>query len=792
MTLQAAPLLPFSAAFAGGIVAAFWVAPGPVAAIGLAAMLLALAAAALAGGFDRLAMVLLVFTVAALGLLRAASPHLPADHISRLTLGRGATIEGRLVEEPLRWAPDRTRLVLEVEAVREGLEHRSARGRIQVTVYGEMDPLAEGQRIALEPRLHPPTGFRNPDVFDYAAQLRRDGILLVGSARADRVTVLGADAPRWPVRVKRWAVATIGRWLPESSAALLAGLLLGERSALPREIDEAFRRAGVYHILAVSGFNIALLASSVFLSLSLLGVPRRLTAVVAGIVVVGFACVVGGQPSVLRATVMGLLLLLGVLLERESQLMNALALAGLALLVWNPTDAREPGFQLSFAATLGIVYLTPGATASLGAHGWPRWLAAAVAVSLGAQLAVMPVMLVHFNQLSIIGVAANLAVVPLAGAVTTIGMLALLVAAASEAAAGLLFEVLWLLLVGLRAVVWAAAAVPAAMIHVPAPTWGAVAAWYGVLALLPYVRALPWARGVAAGLLVLVSALSVWPWLKPHDGKLRVTFLDVGQGDAAFVEVPGGPRLLIDGGPGGARRFDVGERVLAPFLWNRAVTRLDVVGLSHDDLDHAGGLPAILRHFRIGEFWEGGRWHPGSEEVLAALARSRIPRRVLNEGERLWMGDALVRVLNPDGRTPASPNDDSLVLRLDWRGISLLLTGDLGWPGEARVLRSGAALRALVLKVGHHGSRFSSTEAFLGAVQARMAVISVGARNSFRHPTPEALARLEAAGARVYRTDRDGAVIVESDGVKLWVTRWARGTTDVFDLDGERPVDARP
>ena len=318
-------------------------------------------------------------------------------------------------------------------------------------------------------RLHRPVGLRNPGGFDYPAQLRREGILLVGSVRGDRVSPLTPDVPPWPVAVKRWAVETIRARLPETSAALLAGLLLGERTALPRETDEGFRRAGVYHLLAVSGFNVALLASSVFATLALVGVPRRGAALAAAVVLIAFALVVGGQPSVLRATVMGLLLLLSVLLERESQVMNALALAALLLLLWDPGDLHDPGFQLSFAATAGIIYLGPPLAERLSTWGWPVWLARSLGVSVGAQLAVTPVMLAFFNQLSLIGVVANLFVVPLAAPATTLGMLALLLSLVSDTLAGLCFNALWLILVTLRAVVWAAAAVPAAMVNLPAP-----------------------------------------------------------------------------------------------------------------------------------------------------------------------------------------------------------------------------------------------------------------------------------------------------------------------------------
>ncbi|HKW93695.1 MAG TPA: MBL fold metallo-hydrolase, partial [Methylomirabilota bacterium] len=211
---------------------------------------------------------------------------------------------------------------------------------------------------------------------------------------------------------------------------------------------------------------------------------------------------------------------------------------------------------------------------------------------------------------------------------------------------------------------------------------------------------------------------------------------------------------------------------------------LDAVALSHWDVDHSGGLAAVLSRFSVGEFWESGRAPgPGAESTVAALARSRVPRRGLAAGQRLWLGHALITVLGPGPDPSLSANDQSLVLRLDWRGLSLLLPGDLGPRGEATLLERGAPLRVLALKVAHHGSRFSSTAPFLQAARPTLAVVSVGARNPFRHPSPEALARLAATGARVYRTDRDGAIILETDGLMLRVTAWARGVTETIRLD---------
>jgi competence protein ComEC len=273
--LETAPLLLPAAAFTAGIAAAAWL---PFTAPGLLAAAAVLLIAALASHrHSRAALVLVLAGVVLLGALRMAGPRLPADHLARRALDGTLSIEGRLADEPVRWTADRARLLLDVDAVHAGPERRPAAGRVQLTAYGELAfPLAETQRVLVDARLHRPAGFRNPGSFDYPAHLRREGILLVGHARADRITALTPDAPPWPVAVKRWAVGVIAARLPETSAALLAGLLLGERSTLPPAIDASFRRAGVYHILAVSGFRAGITAW-----LSARGAPAWLAAAVA-------------------------------------------------------------------------------------------------------------------------------------------------------------------------------------------------------------------------------------------------------------------------------------------------------------------------------------------------------------------------------------------------------------------------------------------------------------------------------------------------------------------------------
>jgi competence protein ComEC len=510
-------------------------------------------------------------------------------------------------------------------------------------------------------------------------------------------------------------------------------------------------------VLAVSGFNVALVAAAAWALLSLVGAGRRLTAVGAAVVVVGFAAVAGPQPSVLRAALMALLVLAGLLLEREAAVLNSLALAALAILAVRPADLHDPGFQLSFAATAGIV-LAP----------LPRSrLAAPLAASVAAQAAVLPIGLAHFNQVSTLGVLANLAVVPLAGLATILGLLALAAGLASTALATWLFAAAWPVLLALRAIVAAVAAIPGAVVHLPAPGPLAVAAYVaalgGGLAAWRLRGARPdvaWCLGALAVALLAASALATLaPALRGGDGRLRITVLDVGQGDAIVVEGPDGRVVLVDAGPGGPYRFDAGERIVAPFLWNRGVLGLDAAVVTHDDADHAGGMAAIRRVFAVREGWTG--------DVA---------------GGPLALGGALV---TPLPTAPAGRNDAARVLRVELGLASILLASDVERAGERALVASGAPLAATALKVPHHGSGTSSSGAVLGAIRPALALISVGARNPYRHPHPAVLARLAWAGAEVYRTDQDGALLLETDGRTLTVTGWASGRTTRYCLDAD-------
>jgi len=276
----------------------------------------------------------------------------------------------------------------------------------------------------------------------------------------------------------------------------------------------------------------------------------------------------------------------------------------------------------------------------------------------------------------------------------------------------------------------------------------------------------------ALACMVVAAFIAGWPLLRPPDGRLRLTVLDVGQGDAMVVEAPDGRALLIDAGPGGPMRLDTGERVVAPYLWNRGHLRLAGTIVTDPDADHAGGMHAIRRLFSAVETWDAEQLARGPHWIGGAMLSLVWPRADRGVG---WQAPG----------PPRSRNDEAIVLRIEFGLASFLLASDIEAAAEQALVATGAPLRATVLKVAHHGSRTSSTPGFLHTVAPTAAVISVGARNSYGHPDAGVLSRLAAAGTRVYRTDSDGAVIFETDGRELTVTRWATRRVERFCLDPE-------
>jgi competence protein ComEC len=709
-------------------------------------------------------------------------------------LGEGAfeegpsVIEGSLAVDPETSGP-LTRLTLDAERLIHGRRRLDCRGGVSLTVsegaLGKktLGGLKSGDRVRIWARLRRARGFRNPGSFDIEAYLARRGASLVGSVKSAALIELEGAPPAKLATVtgtiRRFVRARIASALgsprgPETdrdeAPGVVLAMLVGDRSWIPGWAEKLYQRAGTLHVIAISGAHVALLALLVFGGLRRWGGGLRASLLALAAVLPLYALICTSAPSVTRAVLMALTLIVARWLSLDPQPFHALGLSALLILVFRPLDIEDPGFQLSFAATATLILFAPSISrlTPLGSRLPGRWLA----VSLAAQLGVVPVAAWHFHRLAGGAVLANLVAVPAAGGLMVVGMAILLFGPVPGVGALLALAARALV----AAITWSSELVlmlPGGSIVVPAP--GPV--WligYGAGLLVAALAPGRWRRASFASLALLLIGMVARPDAATPS-ELAVTAIDVGHGDALLLEIPGGRRVLVDGGGSHDADFDTGERVVVPFLLRRGIRRLDAVVLTHPDRDHLGGLSAVLADLEVGELWEGEpAWELAGYRGLREIARQRGVRvRSLRTRDSVRLGEATVEVLAglEDGageprvrrKKRRGYNHASLVLRVRYRRARILLTGDAESQLERKLLADGRFLRADMLKVGHHGSGSSTTPLFLDAVRPRVAVVSARRSGAFRLPSPRVLHRFRVRGIPVYRTDRDGAVTVYLD-----------------------------
>jgi len=771
-----------AAAFAGGTALARASALSMYAWLAIGAGAVAAAAALSRAGRSGLPLVL-AGVAAAGAVLYVAEAGPDPRHTLLGAVDTSVSLTGVVVFPPMRRG-DRVRLIVRAEQVRApGGIRRRVRGRVLVYARGRTEP-RYGDRVLIRGLLRRPALPGNPGEFSQREHLAVQGIhAVLFVQRGAGIRVLGRGRPN-PVLTAAYGLrhrmaAFFAAALPGHRGALLDSLLLGDDGAIPGPLRDAFSRAGLLHVLVVSGAQVGLVATGLLWFGRAVRAPPPVQFTAAGIGVVFFALMTGWVPSVARAALMSLVGLAAVGSGRLRDPLAALAAAALVLLASSPLLLADVGFQLSFVATWALLYISPAVSARL--TRLPPAIRALVAMTVGAQTAVMPLLAFHFMQVSVTGYLANVVVVPLVGLLVPAGFIV--------AAAGLLMPPLGsaaAILLGpvLDAVAGLArffAALPLAVVQVPPLSPAGLAAAAAAL-----VGAVEWLRGRVrvrapqlAGVALALVAVLLWGQLAGAltPGRLTLTMLDVGQGDATLFRGPSGQTLLVDGGgeiEGRPAGFDIGARRVVPALRRLGVRRLDVVMLSHPHEDHVGGLVAVLQNFSVGLVLDAGLPHPGPSYVqfLRLIEGRRIPYRAARRGMRLDLGDGVVlTILQPQEPllqgTSSDANLNSIVARLTYGRVAVLLTGDAEGATEAQLLDLGDHVQSLILKVGHHGSRTSTTAAFLEAVRPAVALISAGAINPFGHPHDEVVQRLEDAGAAVYRTDHHGAITVTTDGARV-------------------------
>ncbi len=722
---------------------------------------------------------------------RARSVDLPDS------LSRRAVIVG-CIQEAATVVNGRTRLAVRSRAVlRDGLYRAFSTNLLVTFIPTARDSgsprLDYGMSVIMYGNVELPSPERNPGEFSPREYYEANGVSYLMTVRgADKIHVMDSVGGSWFMRdlilpARRSVFAFIDSTISGEEGELLKGLMIGDRSGISQETREAFVNSGVAHVLAVSGSNVAVVAGVFMFIFGLIRLPGRIRtiAVLAGLVF--YMVLTGNQPPVVRATIMAFVFFLASLFQKKSNAYNAMGVAALVILAIDTRQLFDVGFQLSFVAVLSIIYLYPKANAWIsllpGAAWWQRgllWLLRVCAVSLVATLGTLPLAAVSFGRVSVIGIAANLFVIPAVELSVVLGFASVCTGVLSHWLAEGYAAVNGVLLTLTLRLIRAAGNVSFA--YVDTTTFAPIDSlpfYAGLFVLFNHKG-----RKFVFGLIALLLSLNIAVFAPRGQasvmarGVMRVSFIDVGQGDAILIEFPGGRCALTDAGPRSGY-FDAGEKIVTPFLKRRGISTIDLFVISHGHNDHAGGAASVLRNFEVKRVASIGDLPSALRALRDAPAGSVRWCDSVHAGMSLLdSANARLYVLYPfDVRggsdTITASDNRCIAFKVQYGGISFLFTGDAEGAAEAEMVAMyGPFLRSSLLKAGHHGSSTSSTPLFLDAVRPATAVISVGRNNKFRHPSPPVVDRLQVLCGTLARTDEEGALIFETDGTGLWRWDW--------------------
>ncbi len=707
----------------------------------------------------------------ALGGLRFfAVDTLPQDDVSKFA-GQQIFVTGTIRDEPqskiLPNGMRQIRFVVDAQTAKLNGALQKISGGLIVTHYPKSDevPAARiGDKISVSGNLRLISNYKNPGQIDSVTRLKADGITARLSADKQGVAIEAVDGGLWTkflrlvAEIRQHYRAAMEQVMSAQDAAAIFAMLFGGYAGLNPDLVEDFATTGIIHILSVSGSHMSMLSFAVAALCRGLRFPRGVTFAV-GIFVIGtYALLSGLLPQVMRSASMGALVFFAKTLDAEAEGARLLTLTALAMLFNQPLLIFDVSFQLSFTSTAGLMYLSEDLRRTM--ERLPKFFAEAATMTIAAQVASLPVVVWYFNRISLSAVLANAFVMPLLEIVIVGGLLGGIIAVVPIV--GKIFFACLAMTFGLGAELNRVfARLPLSSVQVP--TLGFAAGFFYYVALI--LR-----RPIILPLIILLPLLS---GLRSSGG-LEVSFVDVGQGDCAVVVTPHGKCMIFDTGGVRERMFDVGGRVVVPYLKHENIRAVDKIFLTHVHEDHAGGAGSVIKNFPVGEVVTGNE---GRAEYAAVfgIAQEHLPNmRAGHAGEVIDVDGVRVEILFAP--TVGSGNEISNVYRIRYGDVTFLITGDLVTDMESQILAAGVDVQSTVLKVGHHGSATSSSEKFLRAVKPSCAVICVGYGNTFGHPRAEVLERLENLPTKIFRTDRDGLIKFRTDGKTLRVETFAKNS----------------
>jgi competence protein ComEC len=711
-------------------------------------------------------------------------------------------LEG-ILSRPLEYSWDRTKLYLNLTVIHSRDHSIPVTGKFLLTIKDCPIKLYSGDRIRFLSKVRSPSNFGNPGCFDYVGYLAREGIYATGFLPDTKyLAKMGGERSYLQSigRIRDTIREAFSKNLESPSRGIVLAMILGEKGENSPTLREEFVIAGVAHLLAISGLHVGIVAAVAYLMirwmlkrsyrLALLVSIHKWASFLAIFPVLFYALLSGWNLPTQRAVIMVIAYLVAMIMGRERELMNTLCLAAFIILLFSPTSLFDISFQLSFVSVFFLIYLIPQIAQFLPEeesiaklrYQWEikifRWLRESTFATVAATLGTLPLVALYFNRTSIIGIPANLILIPILGFVSVpLGLLVAILSLISPTIALPFLRLDGQIVDGAIILLRFFAHLPFSDVRVSTPSLLEIFLFYVVLFLLSNVKRSQKIRySLICAVIVVIADLIFYQYKDRFNPDLRITFLDGGQGDVALVEFPHGSKMLIDGGGFHEVDIDVGERAIAPFLWKKKITKLDYIVLTHPHPDHLNGLPFIARNFSAGSFWWNGDepLPPLDKKLHEVIGSVRGNAQVVNRTTPpLTINGIRIDFFHPPQRSPWIGNNNSLVFTIRFGEVSFLFTGDIEKEAEADIIHVRGYLKGTVIKVPHHGSLSSSSEEFIRAVNPKVAVFT-GKLGRFL-PHLSIIQRYRETGVQTIRIDQRGAISFVTNGRSLWLEELKSG-----------------
>lgn len=705
-----------------------------------------------------------------------------ANHIANFMEDKKSTIICTVLDKEYYPNQDKISFRVKVSQIERGDFSIRTQGLILVNTYLDDCPYEYGDVLKIKGKLEKPLGQKNFGEFDYELYLAREKIFTYINIWQEKdIQKIGEDDSNFLVSFSLSARDKIEeitkQTLPPPYNYLLVGMLLGEKSFIPSHLKEIFAEAGIMHILAVSGLHVGIIAMALLALLSMLKLPKKFKLFTLILILITYASITGFRPSVLRATIMFILLIGGKLINRSRNLNIFLFFAAFLILLLNPLILYDAGFLLSFIVTFFIINLSPILQRLFSKI--VVWIKNPLAVSTAAWVGIFPLSAYFFSKVSIISIISNIFIIPLTGIAVILGFITFFIGLVSISMAGLFANLNYLVLNLITLIAKSFSSLPFAFIYVAQPSVMLIILYYLTVFFIIeifYKKTLsPKIKKKAILIVLSVTLLIIVVQVFYPADNLKVNFINVGEGDCILIEAPNKINILIDGGGTPQSDFDVGNKIVIPYLRRKGINEIDLLILTHPHLDHLEGLLPILKEFKVDMVLDSGLLCDSSEykEFISLILEKGISYHKAKAGDNFIFSNNLeIFLLNPlydsDFYEESDFNNASIVVKLFYKNADFLFTGDIEEDAEKKLLAWQNILQSDILKVAHHGSSTSTNLEFLDKVNPNIAVITVG-KNHFGHPSQKIIERLEDKNIQIYRTDEDGTVIIRTNGQEYWI-----------------------